>query len=759
MFQIANVDRLDDFFIGLNERREKSIYFCRLNSYSKELDVFLKKYYDCAIKNGVVIEGKIPNPDEKNLSYYSEIMGMDFVLTLDFIDNGLKKWLPRMNDFQRQNVASSILNQLQDMKKNGKTDNILKNVYIKFMCWLYYKFERIINLLGNNSLPKILYEGDVSSHELLLLSVLSKAGCDIVLVQKNGEQNYLKHDSKSQLSFAYGPEDPHSFPEDFSIKKIRQDILNNQSKDRLYGQRPSVDNCTNAWIDRIHSFEIIKESVLNRGKDDKFFYNCFYRINGVEDKVVYVQQLCSLEKHFEKSNRHYAIVNGKIPAPSPEEINEIKRGNYANVDQLILGLSSNIIYAANPELQRIMKKSFVDTVLEIAENDGSNLNKITNKAVYLLCWLKRYSKEIFSNWKMPEISAFIYFGACKNENESIFLKMLARLPVDVLILCPNLNEKCLVNDSLLYEESFEESLPMEKFPDSSSQIKMGTVANHAENELTSLLYNDSGVYRTRQFSKANVICLQTMYEEIPAIWNTDLNFRMFFKTEDGVVNIPAIFAKVCGIKNGNVSDYWNSIRNLVTEETVVVKNFPWIESGEENIYKSFATDFYRNGKLLKSKIKNHPQYPFGILREEMQDFVLEKLDTLIQMKLIKGIGENGMEYTVIAQVLNMPKEIFRLIQKFDFTKRNPKMIFVNTNENILSLEDSIMVAFLNLIGFDIIFFVPTGYQCVEKHFTKKLMEEHQVGEYKYDLTIPDLTSNLINRTKNTLFGKIFKRGN
>ena len=67
------------------------------------------------------------------------------------------------------------------MQRAGKTEGMLKNAYIKFMCWLYYKFERIVNLLGENSVPKILYEGDISHSELMLLSILCHAGCDIVL--------------------------------------------------------------------------------------------------------------------------------------------------------------------------------------------------------------------------------------------------------------------------------------------------------------------------------------------------------------------------------------------------------------------------------------------------------------------------------------------------------------------------------------------------------------------------------------------------
>ena len=40
------------------------------------------------------------------------------------------------------------------MQRAGKTEGMLKNAYIKFMCWLYYKFERIVNLLGENFRPE-----------------------------------------------------------------------------------------------------------------------------------------------------------------------------------------------------------------------------------------------------------------------------------------------------------------------------------------------------------------------------------------------------------------------------------------------------------------------------------------------------------------------------------------------------------------------------------------------------------------------------
>ena len=86
----------------------------------------------------------------------------------------------------------------------------------------------------------------------------------------------------------------------------------------------------------------------------------------------------------------------------------------------------------------------------------------------------------------------------------------------------------------------------------------------------------------------------------------------------------------------------------------------------------------------------------------------------------------------------MRTEIVRLIQKFDFTKKNPKVVYINTTEKVISKEDAVLMAFLNLVGFDVVFFVPTGYQTIEKYYTRGIPEEHQIGEYVYDLPIPNL---------------------
>lgn len=757
MLEHIKIQQLNDFFLELDRRERRGIYFYRIDGYNRQIGEFIEKYYQIARASGTVIEGRIPNPDENNLAYYHEIMGMDFQMNMGFLASGLKKWLPRMNEYQRNTVSAAIYDTLDDLRKSGKNESMLKNAYIKFMCWLYYRFERIVDHLGENIPPKILYEGDISSYELLLVRMLAKAGCDVVLLQYGGNQNYLRLDPDSKFSDLLQIPGMEAFPQNFSLKWMREEAQKALSVERLYGQRPSVGNCTNAWIEG-RGLADFQADIRSRGDDPNFYYNCYCRINGVEDKLTYAIELYQFQLAIKNSRRMLVILENGIPRPTVDEISQIRRKQYANQDQMIMDLSANLRYPQNMELQRVMVKSFVDVVLDEGRRNGNNINKLTNRAVYLLCWAKRYQSQLFSNWKMPEISCFIYLGGCKDENEALFVRFLARLPVDVLILNPNRNTTCCLTDELLYEVNYADSLVLDRYPQENSTLQIGTAAYHAERELDSIMYRDSGIYRSQQYGKATSVTLQTMYEEIAILWNEELKYRPNFSTVDNVVNMPVIFAKVSGVKEGNVQQYWKDIKALLTKDTMLIGRVPFVDSTEENPVKTHAVEFFKNGKLQKNKIKSHKTYQYGVLREAVQEHILDKLQLLIDQKIIKGTFENGTEYTIIATILNMRKELIRMIQRFDFTKLNPKIIYINTTDTAISLEDSILMAFLNLVGFDIVFFVPTGYQTVERYFNSLPMEEHQAGEYMYDLRVPDF-SKISSAKRTTWHDKIFKRGN
>lgn len=736
MFQLGRIEKLHDYFSACSRRREQAVFFYRVAGYSGEVAAFLTQYDQAARTNGVVIEGRIPNPDPKQLDYLAEMMGSDFQLDAGFLTQKLTRWLPRLTGAQREAVVTAMTATLQDLQAHGKNENMLRNAYIKYMCWLYYKFERILGRLGGDELPKILYDGTVSSYELQLLVILARAGADIVLLERAGDAGYLRCDPTSQYAQLYQAPGLTPFPADFSLRQLREQGRQQAERQKLYGAPAGIAPCTNAWMKTPDGKEILT-AVRARGDDPKLFYNAFVVQYGVEDKLLFPSDMVAFYQQLKREGRKVCLENGRLPPPTPEEIAAVRRRNYQTAEQLAADLAANLQYPNNQQLQTLMRQAFLDVVLEEDKAVGGNLNRLLNKAVYLVAWMKRYQKDLFQNWQAPEVGVFLLFGACSGDNEALFLRLLAKLPVDVLVLLPDLNAPCVLKDPALLDLHKEQSLPMTDFPVEPSQMRVRTAAYQAEREMDSILYQNTGLYRAKQHQKAEAVTLQTMYEEISLLWDQELKYRPGFAAEGDTVTVPVLLEKICGIKDGPILPYWLEIKKLVTPETTLVTKLPWQTGLEANPMKPYATQFLRQGRLQREKIKQHKDYPYGILRPEIQDYLLDKLQVLLDEKLIAGTYQNGTEYTIVSTILGLPKDLLRRIQNFDFTKKNPKLIIISTTEETLSLEDSILVAFLNLVGFDILFFVPTGYQSIEKYFQKPFANEHQLGPYRYDLQVPD----------------------
>ncbi len=760
MFTHIKAGGLNDFFTELQNRPQKGIYFYRIIGFNAQIKEFIMKYYDAAMKNGVIIESHIPNPDNKMLAYYSEMMGTGFKTDLEFISQSLKKWLPRMNIYQNKEVASAIYDTLCNLRKKGKNESVLKNAYIKFMCWLYYKFERIISRLGGNNIPKILYEGNVSNYELLMLRILGCSGCDIILLQYHGDSEYLKLDTVSEYSMPLTIPEMTDFPGDFSLKLIREENQRKVNREAAVGGKPKIQSCTNAWM-KGKGFEELLTPEKSRGNDPAFFYNFFVKINGVEDKISYLNELYRYQLEMKNRERKIVIVEEAIPLPQNDEISKIRRSNGKTVDRLISDMAANISYPNNMELQRLITNAFADLINEYSLKSDMNINKLTSRVVYVLCWLRRYGNILFKGLKIPETSGFVYLGGCRNGNEAMFIRLLSRLPIDVLLLVPDKNDKYTFEDKLLYEVNYDEVMTVKKYPQDSSDLRLGTVAYHAEKELDAVLYSDSGIYRNQQYGRADAVIIKTMYEEIGILWKQELKYRPNFRVTDDTVTMPVIFSKICGVKDRNVGNYWSDIKSLFTPDTIVYDHFPIIPAGAYNPLKSVATEFFKNGRLQRNAIKQHKLYKYGVIRDEAQEHILDKIQLMINKRIIKGTLQSGVEYAIIATLLNLNKSVIRLIQKFDFTKTNPKIICLSLDEQMMTLEDTIFITFLSLVGFDIAIFVPTGYQTIERYFSSgaDIFDEHEEGEYMYDLNVPDFRSVRDRNEQNTpWYKKIFKRG-
>ena len=740
---------LEDFFKRQNERKPKGVYFYRINSYDETILEFIRKYYDLAKREGAIIDKNIENPTADNIAYFNEIIGDKYVHGPGFMAEALKKWLPRIKDYQRASIADGIYDTLEVLRRQGKNIDILKNNFIRIMCWLYYNFYNIMERLGNDDVPKIIFWGNVNFSELSTLKILSNAGADIILVQPGGDSKYMTIDPKSEYSIDLGM-GSESFPAGFDLQWLLKQHEEDKSKRLLYSNKANAKANTNTWLSG-DLFEDLKNT--RRGENTSFFYNMFARINGCDNRNTYVNNLYLLYQDLKKANRSIKVINNKITNPSVDEISKIKRGNYANENQLIMDLKKNINLKSNTFID-VARDAFVDTMIETGKLMNMDLNKMMNKGIYILCWFQRYIPDLLGNTDIHSPAPIlIYFGNVETDTESLFLNMVAKLPIDVIIFNPEKKGDKLTGERL-YEVHFEETLKVNEYPTDGNNLSIGTMAYNAERDLDTMMYSDTGMYRDMQFSKANIIKLSTTYEEINIYWRQEARFRPNFSTVDDIVNIPVMFAKISGVANSDTDTYFQNIKDLLTDTTLIYKN--------ENIYDRNCTvaagvpSFFKNGRLDREGIKHSQIYKYDYLRAETQDYILDKLSELLRRKTIAGTGQNGTEYKIITIVLDLPKEILRFIQSFDFTKCPPKLIIVNTTETVISLEDSIIVAFLNLIGFDIVFFIPTGYDNVNKYFNNQIMEEHIIGNYLYDIAIPDFNRlRSVKEKKKSFFSRLF----
>ncbi len=783
MYQRVTASALEECFLPISKRGQSGVFFIRIAQYSEELGKWIWEYHEAARQRGVILENQIPNPDERQINYYMETMGAAFQPEQPFIQSALQKWMPRMQANTRAEFAQALCNELQNLRRQGKSEGIQKNVYIKLMCWLYYKFERIMPYLGQDDAPKILYEGSsITNHELILLKILMAMGTDIVLLETQSDAAYQRLDAASAYSQLFCVSGGSAFPADFSLKNLRKahaqprpavsdaprpraPIANAASvpiretmqldvEKRLTA--PSKMPCTNAWMKKAEWIEVLTPPVLRKA-DPKFFCNAFIRVNGAQDKLTYTNELYQFYQQLQTDRRRTCILDGAIPIPSPEEIQKIRRRNYRSAEEMTLDLMGNIPAAASVDLQRMMQLSFARTMRQ-AQTQEANVNRLTATAVYLLCWILRYQNGIFQGWRDGDIPCVIKMGGCETEREALYMCYLSQLPVDVLIFAPNLNQPCMLHSDQLLEITGQESMPPMAFPRQNRGLTMHTAASYAEEEITSVLYEDTGMYRNRQFAQADAITLQTTYDEIFILWNQELKYRPNFSTGIQGVNMPVIYAKISGVEREKMTPYWQKVKTLITAaDTLLIRQFPIVQRGGST-FGALAAKCLKNGRIQESELKAHRQYPFGLLRAEMQDHMLCKAQEMLDQRIIRGTFENGTEYTVLSTILGVNKDILRRIQGFDFTKKNPKLVVISTRDQMPTLEDAILLTFLNRVGFDIVLFVPTGYQTIEAYLQGAFPIEHQIGAFVYDQEIPDFDT-LPEYRGLQILNQLLRRGN
>lgn len=724
MVKQIKIDSVDDYLKKINERKEIGVYFYKLNFYNQEIKTFLKKYLKKTKESGIYIKNGLQNPTSNNINYFMEFIGSDFLLEKSFFEQKLKRWLPQLTESENREFSSLVFETLKGLKEKGKNESILKNIYMKFMCWSYYKFQYVIRKcyeMREKDTPKILFEGEISNHELLFLDIISKLGCDVLLLQYSQNIN-----SQGILEINLSPK--NNFPENFCLEDLLLEELEEEKIKNFVGEGEEKREIN--WLSG-DIFENILKPIGERGNKKESCYSIFAKILGVEDANSYEMSLLKFRLKLEEGNRKFILIENGIKNPEYEEVTKILKPPLNSKSDILLTLSKNIFFSQHLEKTKSIQKIFINSLLEEKEE---SLQKFSNRSIVILCWLIRYMKLVLDKHNPKYYPVFLYYGSCSNQNEQLLLKILSRLDIDVIIICPDKSKEFKLEDRYLYEKIYEGSLPITRFPKDIKDIKLRTIASNAEKDLENILYRDTGLYKANQFKKAVPLSLNTTYEEIGILWKEEAKYRPNFEILKDSVIVPNICAKVVGVPDKDANQYWKSIEKYVEDGEYFAINFPIFTFEKNNIFNT--ANFLKKGKLDFEKLKQDKNYKYGFIREEIQDYILEKIQFYLENRSLKtNILENN-ENKILHLLLNLDIEILRKIQDFDFTKKIPKLVILDTKEDIGKIDDAIIIEFLKEIGFDILLFVPTGYRSLESYFSKNIFVEHQIGEFMYDLKIP-----------------------
>lgn len=741
MFERGKIADLENYFLPLSKRTKNNVFVSRITATDGKVNDFIARYISSARSNGLLLDGGIKNPDTSNVQYCLNILGRDFKLAPAFFQSQIKTLL-RLDYNKSKAIGDQLYDYFFEQSKTGKQpQNLMVNLYLKFMCWFYCKFTMMVSKLGQDSAPKVLVWDKTSKHELIFLDLISKLGADILYIFPKGDKVYLPLDKESAFSDLYTKPGLMPFDPNLTLRSVIENITFGGAID--VALKTNEKSVLNTWVqDNLFSYNSALTDFALRKPPEKGFANLFFLQYGVEDKYSYSSNLSDFYKKLVSKQRKILIINGEIQGATPDEVFSIERGNFNNVQQLVAALSKNITFPKRKDLEEMMKKAFAEVIYEDAKPSLNNMQKLNNIAVNIICWMKRILPDLLGSLKMPECAAFIYFSNKKPKiAEKIFFSLLAKLPVDVICFFPDAKEDYDISTKAK-KVKFEDNLSIDSFPVQNGIIREMTFAGQAEQEISHVLRVD-GSFVTQQYQKARVVTLNTSSYEVYSLWGQELRFRQGFSNTDSEVFIPTIFAKMNGVEGGKdkLNDYWLKMKELFTPETTVISKYPWVRSNIGKLMSGNATRYMDiRGKLLLRNIKNSSDYKYGYLDIDKQNYLLDKIQAFLDERSLSGMGKNGREYAVIGILLDLPQEILLKLQEFDFTKTNPKYIFIITNRYCFSFEETVVANFLHFLGFDVLIYTPTGFECFGPSLVKRDYKNFKLGQYLFNCEVPDFST-------------------
>ncbi|MBP1561033.1 MAG: hypothetical protein J6C96_07310 [Oscillospiraceae bacterium] len=473
-----------------------------------------------------------------------------------------------------------------------------------------------------------------------------------------------------------------------------------------------------------------------------------------DEQANFHNMLYNLREDLIKCPKLLLYIEHELKSPTPDELSIFDDIDRTDDESLISGYCG-CINIGGDEMRTKLARDTLPFFLNNLTGEA-----LSETAQTLIVWLNRCLNSEAYRANHAEIPVLMYYGNIAPMAIQ-FLHFMSRIGIDVLYICSNmtmlstLKRNNLEGRMQIFELTC--SKPVTPYPDKAVKAKLATVAYNASKELNNILYNNNTFFRDFQFSDMQSLTLKTTYDEIDVLWHQPSKYRTGFEVNGDKVTIPNIFAKISGVKDGNLNAYWDNVRWKLSPDTRMIMKTPSLKRNIEHL--DIFKPYYNGEQILIDQLKSSNLNKYSYLSDSLQLLIFNKLQEAVDSGFLK-LDPNELVPMVLYVGTNIEREILRLLQQYDFTKDIPKLIIIDVIEDTFSKVECIQLVLYNLLGFDIIVYTPTGYRNIETFVSEAAFETHVMNEFKYNVHVPKFKRpDSIPKPKDDgLFGKLFKKG-
>lgn len=481
-----------------------------------------------------------------------------------------------------------------------------------------------------------------------------------------------------------------------------------------------------------------------------------------EDKLIdYKNSLYNLRNNLISSSKFLIYIENEMRLPTADELSFFDAVSRGTPDETVSDFVDLIHINGDDTRTNEAKKVFAEFAEPLKSADDTELFSFGAR---IITYLNRcVVSASYANYCSDDIPIIVYYGKI-GANEITFLHFMSRIGFDVVYISTEKVSLPLLKsgnrDGRMQIFEFPHETEAFPYPDKPIKAKHATVAYSAEQELNDFMYSNTSIFKDFQFSDMQALTLKTTYEEIGILWHQQARYRSGFDViNNKTAVIPNIFAKISGVNDGDIDEYWDDVKSKLSPFTRVIYKSPAYNKYSSSVLKVYEP-YYNGHQILKDKLKNSPVNKFSFLSDPLQELIINKMQEAVDSGWLM-LDENELVPLILYVGLNLDREILKILQKFDFTKDIPKIIVIDAIEDTFSKVECIQLVLYNLLGFDLLIYTPTGYKNLETYISENAFETYTMNDYKYNVRVPrfKIPANVPEPKKDSGFiNKLFKKG-